>query len=172
MVFRCVETPGHTRGHLCLFEPDGRIFLAGDHILPTISPILEFMRVDGWEPCKDYLASLEEIRCLDIELMLPGHGAPFRGHRERIDELKAHHERRLQKVLSLLKKDNRRLFQLASSMTSHDSWNPCLSSKKIIVVGETVAHLAYLEKDGEVRSQAMEDHIVYSLESIHGNGTS
>jgi glyoxylase-like metal-dependent hydrolase (beta-lactamase superfamily II) len=172
MVFRCIETPGHTRGHLCLFEPERRIFLAGDHILPTISPVLEFMRVDGWEPLREYLAGLEKIRCLDIELILPGHGAPFRGHRERIDELKAQHNRRLRKVLSLLKKGQQTAFQLASSMTRQDSWDLLPLFEKIIVVGETVAHLAYLEKDGDVGKQVMEDQIVYSLEGVHGNGTS
>ncbi len=172
MAFRCIETPGHTRGHLCLFDPERRIFLAGDHILPTISPVLEFMRVDGWEPLREYLASLERIRRLDIGLILPGHGAPFRGHRDRIDELKAQHKRRLRKVLSFLKKGQQTAFQLASSMTRHDSWDPLPLFGKIIVVGETVAHLAYLEKDGDVRRQVKGDQIMYSLESVHGNGTS
>ena len=176
ILFRCVEAPGHTRGHLCLFEPVKKIFLAGDHILPTISPVLEFMEVEGWEPLKEYLASLEKIHCLDIELMLPGHGNPFRGHRERINELKAHHERRLREVLSLLENGQQTAFQLASCMTwnvRRDSWGLLPLFEKIIAVGETVAHLVYLEKDGEVRSQVVEDHIMYSLfESIHGNRTS
>lgn len=172
MAFRCIEAPGHTRGHLCLFEPERRIFLAGDHILSTISPVLEFMRVDGWEPLREYLASLDKIRCLDIELVLPGHGGSFRGHRERIDELVAQHERRLQKVLSLLKNGQQTAFQLASSMIRQDSWNLLPLFEKIVVVGETVAHLAYLEKDGEVRSQVVEDRIMYSLKGIHGHGSS
>jgi hypothetical protein len=54
-----------------------------------------------------------------------------------------------------------------------DFWGLLPLFEKIIAVGETVAHLAYLEKDGEVRSQVVEDHIMYSLfESIHGNRTS
>jgi glyoxylase-like metal-dependent hydrolase (beta-lactamase superfamily II) len=175
MLFRCVETPGHTRGHLCLFEPDRKIFLAGDHILPAISPVLEFMDIDEWEPLEEYLASLERIRCLDIERMLPGHGHPFRGYRERIDDLRAHHERKLKELVSLLENGQKTAFQLASSMASNgrrDSWDLLPVFEKTIVVGDTVAHLAYLERDGEARRQVVEDHIMYSLESNYGNGTS
>ncbi len=174
MRFRCIETPGHTQGHLCLFEPDRKVLLAGDHILGNISPVLEFMRVDGWQPLREYLAGLEKIRALDIELTLPGHGKPFRGHRERLDELKANHGRRLKEVVSLLRNGRRTAFQLASRMTWngwHNSWGTLPLFEKIIVIGETVAHLAYLEKDGEVRRQVVEDRIMYSLEGIHGNGT-
>lgn len=169
-LFRCVETPGHTRGHLCLFEPTRKIFLAGDHLLPTISPVLEFMEVEGWEPLKAYLASIEKLRRVDIELVLPGHGGPFRRHRDRIDELKTHHDRRLKEVVSLMKQGHRTAFQLASQMTwniKHDSWDLFPLFEKIIAVGETVAHLAYLEKNGQVRSRKKGDHIVYSLVGTH-----
>ena len=37
--FECVETPGHTLGHNCLYEPDQRLLIAGDHILGILHPI-------------------------------------------------------------------------------------------------------------------------------------
>ena len=36
--FRVVETPGHTPGHLALYEPESRILFGGDHVLFVISP--------------------------------------------------------------------------------------------------------------------------------------
>ena len=33
-----VHTPGHTSDHFCLHDPDTGLFLAGDHVLPTITP--------------------------------------------------------------------------------------------------------------------------------------
>jgi glyoxylase-like metal-dependent hydrolase (beta-lactamase superfamily II) len=36
--FQCVETPGHTRGHICLYEPEKKILVSGDHILNDITP--------------------------------------------------------------------------------------------------------------------------------------
>lgn len=173
MVLRCVETPGHTQGHLCLFEPEKRILFAGDHILPTISPVIEFMRVDGWDPLRAYLASLDIIHDLDIDLVLPGHGTPFRNHRVRVEELKAHHYQRLGDVRSLLKKGPQTAFQLASCMTwnvRHASWDLFPIFEKIIAVGETVSHLAYLVQAGDVGMEAGEDHVAYSLMNVDGIG--
>ncbi|UCG64054.1 MAG: MBL fold metallo-hydrolase, partial [Deltaproteobacteria bacterium] len=36
--FTCVETPGHTEGHMCLYDPNKRVLVAGDHILDDITP--------------------------------------------------------------------------------------------------------------------------------------
>ena len=36
--FRCIATPGHTPGHLCLYEAEAKILFSGDHILDTITP--------------------------------------------------------------------------------------------------------------------------------------
>ena len=35
---RAVHTPGHTPGHLCFAEEDGRLFFSGDHVLPADQP--------------------------------------------------------------------------------------------------------------------------------------
>lgn len=40
-LFKCVETPGHTKGHMCLYEPHKKIFIAGDHILDDITPTIQ-----------------------------------------------------------------------------------------------------------------------------------
>ena len=174
MHFLCVETPGHTRGHLCLFEPTMKIFLAGDHVLPATSPVLEFMEVEGWEPLRDYMASLDKVSGLDVERVLPGHGSPFRGHRDRVDELKTHHERKLNEILSLMKDGRKTALQLASLMNGtvrNDSWDTVPLLGKIIMVGDTVAHLSYLETNGDVRSQVAGDRVIYYslVESNHGN---
>ena len=36
--FQVLLTPGHSPGHICLYEPTKKVLLSGDHILPTISP--------------------------------------------------------------------------------------------------------------------------------------
>ena len=76
-VFNCVETPGHTKGHMCLYEPSKKIFVAGDHILNDITPTITLWS-DEWNPLKEYLASLDKVYELDIELVLPGHRGIFR----------------------------------------------------------------------------------------------
>jgi glyoxylase-like metal-dependent hydrolase (beta-lactamase superfamily II) len=85
--FRCVETPGHTPGHMCLYEPNKKIFVAGDHILNDITPNIQLWS-DERNPLEEYFASLDKVSELDIELVLPGHRSIFRNCRERIQELK------------------------------------------------------------------------------------
>jgi glyoxylase-like metal-dependent hydrolase (beta-lactamase superfamily II) len=66
------ETPGHTKGHICLYETNKKMPEGGDHILDDITPTIQ-LRSDDWDPLKEYLNTLEKIYKLDIELVLTGH---------------------------------------------------------------------------------------------------
>ena len=58
---RCVLTPGHTPGHLCLYEPEARWLFSGDHILFHITP--NICRWSGvTDSLGDSLESLKRIR--------------------------------------------------------------------------------------------------------------
>ena len=165
--FKCVETPGHTWGHMCLYEPNKKIFVSGDHILADITPNIQLWS-DEWDPLKEYLASLDKVYELDIELVLPGHRSIFRNCRKRIEELKDHHEKRLDEIISILEKGSKNAFQVASQMSwdiIYDSWDLFPVSQKWFALGEAIAHLKYLEGRGIVRRQMREQKIVFSLNS-------
>jgi glyoxylase-like metal-dependent hydrolase (beta-lactamase superfamily II) len=70
--FKCVATPGHTMGHTCLYEPDKKILVAGDHILIDITPNIQCWS-DTDNHLKHYLASLDKVHKLPVDLVLPGH---------------------------------------------------------------------------------------------------
>jgi glyoxylase-like metal-dependent hydrolase (beta-lactamase superfamily II) len=89
--FRCVSTPGHSLGHTCLYEPDKKILVAGDHILIDITPNIQCW-TDDQNPLQDYLASLDKVNGMEIDLVLPGHRRLITDHRRRIAELKEHHK--------------------------------------------------------------------------------
>jgi len=76
-MFRCVETPGHSEGHICLYEPHAKILVSGDHILNDITPTVS-LRSEHGNPLKEYLASLDKIEALEIDLALPGHREIFK----------------------------------------------------------------------------------------------
>src|SRR5262249_2822262 len=69
------ETPGHCPSHVCLFQPEHRILITGDHVLGRISLFLEY----GWspDPAGEFLSSLDSVDALDARLALSGHGPPF-----------------------------------------------------------------------------------------------
>jgi glyoxylase-like metal-dependent hydrolase (beta-lactamase superfamily II) len=146
--FECVETPGHTLGHLCLYEAGQKILIAGDHILSDITPNIQCWS-DKENPLEKYLASLDKIRKLDVGLVLPGHRRLFKDHRARIDELKLHHERRAEEILDILKKGSGSAFEVASAMTwdiKFDSWNDFPVAQKWFATGEAISHLRFLEE--------------------------
>ena len=163
--FKCVETPGHTRGHMCLYEPIKKIFVAGDHLLNDITPTIQLWS-DDRNPLKEYLSSLDKVHGYDIELVLPGHRSIFRNYKERIQELKDHHQKRLDEIISILRKGRQNAFQVASQMSwdiIYDSWDLFPVSQKWFAIGEAIAHLKYLQEKGVIRRERQEQRIVFSL---------
>ncbi len=163
--FRCIETPGHTMGHMCLYEPNKKLFFSGDHILIDITPNISLWSDDG-NPLNEYLSSLDKVYNLDIKLVLPGHRSAFENCKERIEELKHHHQTRADEVLSILKKGTQNAFQVASQMTwdmDYESWELFPPSQKWFAFGEAVAHLKYLEEKGKVQKQKQGQGVIFSV---------
>jgi glyoxylase-like metal-dependent hydrolase (beta-lactamase superfamily II) len=164
-LFRCVETPGHSWGHMCLYEPNKRIFVAGDHILNDITPNIQLWS-DDRNPLKEYLASLDKVYGLDIELVLPGHRSIFRNCKERIQELKYHHQERLDEIISILEKGSQNAFQIASQMSweiVYDSWDLFPVTQKWFAIGEAISHLKYLEEKRIIQRDMEGQTIIFHL---------
>ncbi|OGP55333.1 MAG: MBL fold metallo-hydrolase [Deltaproteobacteria bacterium RBG_13_52_11b] len=163
--FTCLETPGHSWGHMCLYEPHRKILVAGDHILNDISPNIQLWS-DEWNPLKAYLSSLDKVYGLDIELVLPGHRGILRNGKERIRELKHHHQERLEEITSILEKGGMNAFEIGSRMSwdiVYDSWDVFPVSQKWFAIGEVLAHLKYLEEEGILRRETQNQTRIYSL---------
>ncbi|MBS4022340.1 MAG: MBL fold metallo-hydrolase [Dethiobacter sp.] len=164
--FSCVETPGHTRGHICLYEADKKIFVSGDHILGDITPNISLW-LDDEDPLADYIKSLDKVYKLEIEVVLPGHRTIFKNCRERIDELKNHHQMRADEVLSILEQGGQNAYQVASQMTwdmSYDSFEQFPIAQKWFASGEALAHLKYLEVKNKIKREIVSENIIFSLQ--------
>jgi glyoxylase-like metal-dependent hydrolase (beta-lactamase superfamily II) len=163
--FLCTETPGHTRGHMCLFEPNKKILFSGDHILGDITPNIQSWS-DEWNPLREYLLSLDKIYALDVEMVLPGHRSILKNCRERIRELQQHHNKRAEEVLSILEKGGTNAFQVASKMSWDiicESWEQFPISQKWFATGEAIAHLKYLEEKNLLYREKVKGEVIYSL---------
>ena len=84
--FQVLWTPGHSSGHICLYEPGEKVLISGDHILPTITPNVGSHPQSIENPLGRYLNSLNDLKRLDIRLILPGHESPFTRLKPRINE--------------------------------------------------------------------------------------
>lgn len=69
------ETPGHAPSHVCLFQPERRLLISGDHLLGRIS--LYFDYGSSPDPVGEFLHSLDVVQRLGARLCLPGHGRTF-----------------------------------------------------------------------------------------------
>lgn len=160
-VFECVETPGHTLGHTCLYEPSHKLFIAGDHILAGISPNIQCWAEDR-NPLQQYLESLEKVRDYDVALVLPGHRRLFSGFEERIQELATHHHERLDEVLTILEAGPMSGFDVAARMTwdiKAAGWADFPVAQQWFATGEALAHLRYLEVAGRIGRAPGDDSV-------------
>jgi glyoxylase-like metal-dependent hydrolase (beta-lactamase superfamily II) len=163
--FRCVATPGHTVGHTCLYEPSKKILLAGDHILMDITPNMVCWS-DAENPLRLFLDSLDKVDKLKVDLVLPGHRGLIDRPKDRIEELKKHHARRLAEVLSIFNGCSMNAFQIASNMTwdfVSEGWDQFPATQKWFATGEAISHLRYLEKAGRLIQKTEKKIIKFNI---------
>ena len=92
--FEVVPLPGHTFGQTgYLFEIDGKRCLACGDLMAAPGKLGEYYWLQ-WKymDFQGHVNQLESLACvaaLDVDLILPGHGAPFAKSAARIDELSA-----------------------------------------------------------------------------------
>jgi glyoxylase-like metal-dependent hydrolase (beta-lactamase superfamily II) len=164
--FTCIATPGHSKGHMCLFEPSKKVLIAGDHLLREITPIVQG-KIDGENPLEDYLASLDKIDRLDIRTVLPGHGDVFGDCKERIEEIRRHHQERNSEILSILRGKKRNIYEIAKLMTwktESESWESMPPTQQYFAAGEAFSHLIYLERERTVSKTLENGEALYSLQ--------
>ena len=97
----CVTTPGHTTGHICLYEREKKILFSGDHILGDISPNIQCWS-DQEDPLRNYLISLDKVSPSGSRPGPAGHRTLIKDMLGRINELKNHHQRRCGEIMELL----------------------------------------------------------------------
>ena len=151
--FQVLWTPGHSSGHICLYEPHKKVLLCGDHILPKITPNISVNPQSIENPLGRYLQSLEEIKKLDIELALPGHDEPFNNVNRRINEIIHHHHLRNLEILETIALTSKTPYSIAQEITwgaNGGSWKTLPPFHKRMAVFETLAHLEMMAADRRV----------------------
>ena len=161
---RCVLTPGHTPGHLCLHDPEARRLFCGDHVLFHITP-----NICRWQGVRDslgdYLRSLDKTAALDAAELYPAHRAETGDLRARTAELKAHHARRLENALrTVAAEPGLTAYGIAGRMRWSircRDWADFPLTQKFFAVGEALAHLDHLEAQGRIHCRETAGKRVY-----------
>lgn len=167
---KVIKTPGHTKGHICLYDADSLILFCGDHVLGNITPNISSMST-YINPLSDYLRSLDKVYNLDVKIAFAGHRNPIKDFRGRINEIREHHRLRTKETLDVLKDRRLDAYQIASEMSwdiSFPDWNSFPSIQKWFAHLETVAHLEELLHRSKVKKSLVEknDGTVFVYEII------
>jgi len=144
-LWRLVHTPGHTPGHLCLFNDGMSILVSGDHLLPDETTNIPYLPIQGYNPLKLYLQSLTRVSGLKPSTVIPSHGKPFQNIQERIAQLFTHHRRRLRETAEAIVSKEREPISIASHITwSRGSFSELSPFDRWLAILETMAHLEFL----------------------------
>ena len=146
---------GHAPEHACFLSRERGLFIAGDQVLPHITP-----NVSVWpsepegEPLSELLESLEALRPIpDHVLVLPSHGSPFTGLRGRCDELADHHRQRLDAAVAACEQGPRTALEVTAALFQREL-DPHQST---FAIGEAIAHLNHLVAAGRLRRARTSD---------------
>jgi len=145
-LWRVIIGEGHAPEHACLYCAEAGVLIAGDQILPRITPNIGVWATEPEaDPLAEYLSSLERFRPLAGDtLVLPSHGYPFTGLHLRLDQLAGHHEERLDALAAALDRAGKTTVELLPVLFRHELDNFQIG----FAIGETLAHLACLEGRG------------------------
>ncbi|MEJ2748503.1 MAG: MBL fold metallo-hydrolase [Anaerolineae bacterium] len=92
MTWQVYHTPGHASHQTIFYQPETRHLLSSDMLLQrTPTPVVE--HPPNGEPripaLPQFLNSLAFVEGLDVDVVLPGHGEPFRNYRQIIQKQRA-----------------------------------------------------------------------------------
>lgn len=149
---RAISTPGHTPGHMCLYDSSRKLLFLGDHVLFDITP-----NITNWDDFNDplgtYIKSLVRIRDIDAEFALPAHRTVSCPLPNRVDEIIEHHGLRVREVVKVIDSNPGLTPYEISARVSWNirydgNWENFPSIQKSFAVGEVQAHLGYLLERG------------------------
>lgn len=143
---RFVHTPGHCPGQVCIVIGD--VLLSADHILARITPHQAPESITPYTGLGHYLESLNKTAQIDgIRLALGGHEDPIDNVYERIDAIRASHQRKLERVLDIIRQRSQPCTISDISKTMYPERH---SYEVLLALEEVGAHVEYLYHHGQL----------------------
>jgi glyoxylase-like metal-dependent hydrolase (beta-lactamase superfamily II) len=139
------ETPGHAPSHVVLHQPERRLLISGDHLLGRT--VLFFDHGHSPDPVGEFLRGLDEVEPLEVDLVLPGHGRPFRDPEVKIAEARRQVEELIGKVKVSLAEGEKTAFEIVGEIVGAENVNTPVSAWVLQIVLSCLDHLTIL---GEV----------------------
>ena len=146
---RILHAPGHADNQLMLHDEGRGILYAADHLMLGITPNIGIWPETESHPLARYLDSLDGMRGLEVDLVLPGHGPVFHDLEGRIAEISGHHAERLEAMRATLEAGPRTPYEVSGIV-----FRVTLSVyQRAFALAETLAHLDHLVLEGRAGSR-------------------
>ncbi|WP_374944313.1 MBL fold metallo-hydrolase [Sphingomonas sp.] len=151
--WRVVTGSGHSPEHACLLDEANGVLIAGDQVLPRISPNVSItISEPDADPLGEWFASIDKLGALPAGLLvLPGHGDPFTGLHTRLDAMRDEHRERLDALHAHLA-EPRRAVDAFAVLFRRTIGQDMLG----MATGEALAHLRRLEREGRAVEETMD----------------
>jgi glyoxylase-like metal-dependent hydrolase (beta-lactamase superfamily II) len=163
-----IWTPGHSFGHICIFDRRRKYLFSGDHILSRITPhignfiVTKFLYAQYKEYnfnniLEQYLKSLDIIDKLNSKIIFPAHQEVIYNPHQRIQEIKEHHQTRLKEISEAIKDSPKTPLEISKIHFGND----LDEMNSFMALSEVVSHLLYLEQKGLVHSKLIDEKLYY-----------
>ena len=164
--FEVLWTPGHSPGHICLYERERRFILTGDHVLYDTTPHVGLNPQSGDNPLGNYISSLKKLERLKVHFILPGHGPMFNALGLIIEKILQHHEERKRAIMQALRDGLKTAYAVAQQIPwmvneGRRSFQDLEVWDRRMAVTETLAHLKLLMEEDRVGNVDMDGASLY-----------
>ena len=159
-----VWTPGHSPGHCVMVFRKQKVLIVGDHLLPKITPHVGIVSDNAGDPLGDFLASLRKVGELDVETVLPAHGAVYHDHRKRVSQLIEFHEYRMQVMLDIVRGRPRTAYETA--LEAFDLTRESPFQQQFPATFETLAHLEHMRLQGRTEKAERGDKVIWRAKAV------
>ncbi|MBX3054188.1 MAG: MBL fold metallo-hydrolase [Caldilineaceae bacterium] len=141
-----ISAQGHADDQAVFYDAADRLIFCGDQVLQRITPNVGSWPTTPANPLGRFLTDLSRLRELDVRLALPGHRQEISDFAGRIDELLAHHKKRLATIQEALPGAGATTLEITRRVFPVDKFN---THEVRFAVAETLAHLEYLLETGQ-----------------------
>jgi glyoxylase-like metal-dependent hydrolase (beta-lactamase superfamily II) len=138
------ETPGHAPSHVVFHQPDRKLMISGDHLLGRVSVFFDYGHTP--DPVGEFLGGLETVEPLEADLVLSGHGRPFRDKNAKIAANRELVAEQTDRVRASLASGEKTAFEAVADMVGPENLNPATAAWGLQI---TLAYLDHLELRGE-----------------------
>jgi len=152
---RVLHRPGHSQSDTLFWDEERRHLIVGDHLIARISsnPLLsrplgateDFDDEARPQALVNYLESMGQTRDMDLDIVLPGHGWPPSDHAALVAERFRGHQRRAEKIHSLILERPRSAHEIALAL-----WGDVAVTQAYLTLSEVIGHVDLLRNDGLV----------------------